>query len=84
MNAEQIYSSYFDRTFFAFRPEVRRQIEARIDEVGTELRAFRHHQLTGSKQFRLRVGYYRVIYRFDVSRNEIYLLEVGHRRKIYR
>ena len=84
MSAEQIYSSYFDRAFFALRPEVRRQIQAKIDELGMDLRGFRHHQLTGSNQFRLRAGDYRVIYRFDVGRNEIFLLEVGHRREIYR
>jgi mRNA-degrading endonuclease RelE of RelBE toxin-antitoxin system len=35
-------------------------------------------------EFRLRVGDYRVIYRFDLSKNIIYLITVSHRRKIYR
>ena len=40
--------------------------------------------MTGSDRFRLRVGDYRVIYKFDLEKNEIYLLNVGHRREIYR
>ncbi|MBI5771969.1 MAG: type II toxin-antitoxin system RelE/ParE family toxin [Verrucomicrobia bacterium] len=84
MNAEQVYSTNFDRMFFALPPATRRQIEARIDELGADLRGFRHHQLTGSRWFRLRAGDYRIIYRFDAARNELFLLEVGHRREIYR
>lgn len=49
-----------------------------------DLRRRQHHRLTGSSQCRLRVGDYRVIYRFDVERNELYLVELGHRREIYR
>jgi len=84
MSAEQIFSSYFDRAFFALPPQARSQVESKIDELGLNLREFRHHQLTGSPLFRLRVGDDRVIYRFDAARNEIFLLEVGHRSEIYR
>ena len=34
--------------------------------------------------WRVRVGDYRVIYRFDLVRGEIYLVPIGHRREIYR
>ncbi len=30
------------------------------------------------------VGDYRIIYRFDVAKGEIYLVAIGHRREIYR
>jgi mRNA-degrading endonuclease RelE of RelBE toxin-antitoxin system len=30
------------------------------------------------------MGDYRVIYRFDLIRGEIYLVAIGHRRDIYR
>ena len=40
--------------------------------------------MTGSDKYRLRVGDYRIIYRFDLDRGEIYLVAVGHRRDVYR
>ena len=82
--AEQIYFSPFDATFYKLPPDVRARIETRIDNMGRRLGAFPHYQMTGSDRFRLRVGDYRIIYKFDLSKNEIYLLNVGHRREIYR
>ena len=82
--AEQIYFSPFDAAFFKLPPDVRARIEHRIDEMGRRLRSFPHYQMTGSDRFRLRVGDYRIIYKFDLAKNEIYLLNVGHRREIYR
>ncbi len=40
--------------------------------------------MTGSDRYRLRVGDYRIIYKFNAERQEIYLLAVGHRREVYR
>jgi mRNA interferase RelE/StbE len=40
--------------------------------------------MKGGDRYRLRVGDYRVIYKFDTEKQEIYLLTVGHRREIYR
>ena len=34
-------------------------------------------------QAMLRVGDYRVIYEFNVDKNELYLITMGHRRDIY-
>jgi mRNA interferase RelE/StbE len=52
--------------------------------MGLRLAAFPHYRMVGSDGFRLRVGDYRVIYRFDLARGEIYLLAMGHRREVYR
>jgi hypothetical protein len=49
------------------------RILAKLDEMGINLGQFPHHQMTGSDRFRLRVGNYRVIHKFDVARNEIQL-----------
>jgi len=40
--------------------------------------------MAGSDRYRLRIGDYRVIYRFGVNRLQIYLVAIGHRREIYR
>lgn len=82
--AVQICYSGFDAVFLALLPETQRRIEARIDDMGCRLATFPHYRMTGSDRFRLRAGDYRIIYKFDVARGEIYLLSVGHRREIYR
>jgi mRNA-degrading endonuclease RelE of RelBE toxin-antitoxin system len=52
--------------------------------MGLRLATFPHYRRVGSDKFRLRAGDYRVIYRFDLAKGEIYLLATGHRREIYR
>ena len=82
--ALQIYYTAFDAAFFKLPPEIRTRIETQIDDMGRRLDRFPHHRLTGSTRCRLRVGDYRVIYSFDVTRGNIHLLAVGHRREFYR
>ena len=52
--------------------------------MGTRLPGFPHQRLTGRREFKLRVGDYRVLYEFDVAQGRIYLHYVGHRRDIYK
>lgn len=40
--------------------------------------------MTGMDCFRLRVGDYRIIYDFDLSKGVLRLLAVGHRREVYK
>ena len=82
--AQQVFQRDFDADFKKLPSEIRRRIQNAIDDVGISLRNFPHHRMTGSADCRLRVGDYRVIYAFDVVKNEIQLLAVGHRREIYR
>lgn len=82
--ATQICSHRFDRRFLALPESLRERIQRSIDELGMDLRGFRHHRMQGVDAFRLRVGDYRVIYEFDAERNELYLITVGNRREIYK
>lgn len=82
--ALQIYYSAFDAAFLDLPVDVRRRIEAAIDDMGLRLGVYPHYRMTGGNRYRLRVGDYRIIYTFDLVRNEIHLLAVGHRREIYR
>ena len=41
-------------------------------------------KLTGSTDYRVRVGDYRIIYRIDDARQIVTILGVGHRRDVYR
>jgi mRNA interferase RelE/StbE len=82
--AQQIYYSGFDEVFLDLPAEVRRHIEARLDDMSRRLASYPHYRMSGSDRYRLRVGDYRVIYRFDTAKGEIHLLAVGHRREIYK
>jgi mRNA-degrading endonuclease RelE of RelBE toxin-antitoxin system len=80
--ATEIYSREFDAVFFRLPPQVQRRIEARLRQLGQRLDDFPHVRLQGRSEFRLRVGDYRIIYVFDVSRNELSLVTLGNRREV--
>jgi len=82
--ATEIYTQEFDSIFFKLPVSTRERVEEKIEEVGRRLGDFAHQRLQGRPEFRLRVGDYRVIYEFDVARNELYLITLGNRRDIYR
>ena len=78
--ATQIASRKFDERFFALSVAM----QARIDSLGVRLAWYPHFRMQGADTFRLRVGDYRIIYQFEVQRNELYLIALGHRRDIYK
>jgi len=82
--ALQIYSRDFDADFFKLPAAIRTRIESSIDRLGQTLDSHPHHRMKGIDAYRLRVGDYRVIYDFDRSKGILQLLEVGHRREVYR
>jgi len=82
--ATEVYSREFDSIFFRLPPDVRDRIESRIRDLGRKLEEFPHVRLQGRTEFRLRVGDYRLIYEFDLTKNELYLVTLGHRREVYR
>jgi mRNA interferase RelE/StbE len=82
--AQEIYAAEFDARFFKLPASVRERLEAKISELGTKLETFPHHRLKGSSDCRLRVGDYRVIYNFDIQKNRLYLITLGHRSEVYR
>ena len=82
--ATQIASREFDSDFFKLPARIRETVQKKLDGMGLRLATFDHFRMTGSDKYRLRIGDYRVIYRFDVTKGEIYLVAIGHRREIYR
>ena len=82
--ATQIASREFDHDFFRLPSQIQAQVQGKIDATGLRLATFQHYRMTGSDKCRLRVGDYRMIYRFELARGEIYLVAIGHRREIYR
>jgi mRNA interferase RelE/StbE len=82
--ALQIYSRDFDAAFFRLPAALQARIESAIDRLGAVLDTHPHHRMKGVEAFRFRVGDYRVIYDFDRAKGVLYLLNVGHRREVYR
>ena len=82
--ATRVHSPDFDADFSGLPDNVQRLVEHKLDEMGLRLADYPHHRLTGSAEYRLRVGDYRIIYEFEVEKNVIYLLTVGRRDKIYK
>jgi mRNA interferase RelE/StbE len=82
--ATQIYSREFDSIFLRLPVQLQRRIEAKLSDLGRRLESFPHERLQGRSEFRIRIGDHRIIYEFDVGRNELYLVTMGHRRDVYR
>jgi mRNA interferase RelE/StbE len=82
--ATQVYSPKFDQRFFALPKITQERVQKRIDDLGLNLQKFQHQRLQGVDVFKLRVGDFRVIYEFNIERNELFLLTLGNRRDIYK
>lgn len=66
-------------------PENRRDAIAEvIYALASEPRPHGYKKLAGRDGYRLRVGDYRVVYEIDDRAKQITVLDVGHRRNIYR
>ena len=55
-----------------------------IRDLAENSRPSNSMKLTGRPAWRIRVGVYRVIYEIDDKTQEITVLDIGHRRDIYR
>jgi mRNA-degrading endonuclease RelE of RelBE toxin-antitoxin system len=82
--ATQICSPQFDRRFFDLPPEVQTRIQNRLDDLGQKLQNLPHHRMQGVDAFRLRVGDFRIIYPFNLAKNELHLITLGNRRDVYK
>ena len=82
--ALQVWSNTFSKSFDSLPDKVQISVRDAIDEMGRRLESYSLSRLQGRKEFRLRVGDYRVIYEVDFPGQRILLLFVGHRRGIYR
>jgi mRNA interferase RelE/StbE len=81
--ATEIYSREFDGIFTIFSESVQQRLIGKIQELGQRLSSFPHQRLQGRSEYKLRIGDYRIVYLFDLERNEISLVTVGHRSRVY-
>ena len=82
--ATQIFSAEFDAALARLPKNIATLVMGKIDNMGRRLDSFPHYRMTGRNEFRLRIGDYRVIYDFNVEKNELSLIALGNRREIYR
>jgi mRNA interferase RelE/StbE len=82
--ATQIFSAEFDVAFARLPKNIATLVTGKINDMGRRLESFPHYRMTGRNEFRLRVGDYRVIYDFNVAKNELSLITLGNRREVYR
>ena len=83
MTYEVTFSDFADKQLSKLPLDVQDRIISTIKRC--QIRPYSHvKKLVGSKYFRLRVGDYRVI--MDIIDNKliIHVVEVGHRKKIYK
>jgi len=72
--------------FFAKLPEnIRQQIAVKIDSLETNPRPHGCKQLQGKKDlYRVRSGDYRIIYTIKDNQLLVLVVQIGHRRDVYR
>ena len=62
----------------------RRKVVARIQSLADDPRPPGCEKLTGREWFRIRQGWYRVLYSVDDGARVVLVVKIGHRRDVYR
>ncbi|MBZ5561673.1 MAG: type II toxin-antitoxin system RelE/ParE family toxin [Acidobacteriia bacterium] len=66
-------------------PKIDRQrIVRRIQALSEDVRPPGCEKLSGEEKYRVRQGWYRIIYSIDDQTREVLVVKVGHRREVYR
>ncbi|OGC04014.1 hypothetical protein A2276_05295 [candidate division WOR-1 bacterium RIFOXYA12_FULL_43_27] len=60
------------------------RLVARILGLGNQPRPFGCKKLHGSEYYRIRIGDYRVVYSIRDNDKQVKILDIGHRKDIYR
>lgn len=63
---------------------IRKRVATRIDALAKNPRPQGATKLVGSEHWRIRIGDYRVIYDVEDAQLIVLVVDVGHRREIYR
>jgi len=62
----------------------RQRIVARIAKLADNPRPKGCEKLTGKEKYRVRQGWYRIVYLIEDQELVVYIFKVGHRKDIYR
>jgi mRNA interferase RelE/StbE len=68
-----------------FRGKTYLRLKSAIDELANKPRPVSSRKLEGrSREWRIRVGVYRILYTIDDETQELLIRRVAHRREVYR
>lgn len=67
-----------------FPTDIQDRIEKGLQDLSDEPRPSGSRKLRGREGWRIRIGDYRAIYEIDDEAREVLVVEVAHRRDIYR
>lgn len=73
-----------EKELHKYSPKIQDRIIEKIFKLGDNPRPFGFKKLFGSSNYRLRTGDYRIIYSIDNARRTVKILDIGHRKDIYR
>jgi mRNA interferase RelE/StbE len=62
----------------------RQKIAARIQALADDPRPHGCQKLSGQERYRIRQGWYRIIYAIDDQQVTVFVIKIGHRKDIYR
>ena len=62
----------------------RRRVVSRIRALAEDPRPPGCEKLSDAERFRVRQGWYRIVYSIDDDSREVVVVKVGHRRDVYR
>jgi len=66
------------------RPKVRRQVAAKVAGLAVTPRPQGVEKLSGQEKYRIRQGDHRVLYSIDDTAETVTVVQIGHRRDMYR
>ena len=72
------------RTLRKLSPEAKRRVQAVIELLAEDPRPPAAKRLTARPEWRVRSGDYRVLYRIEDDVLTVVVVDLGHRREIYR
>jgi mRNA interferase RelE/StbE len=64
--------------------QMQRRVLARLERLAVNPRAPGCEKLAGKDEYRVRVGDYRIIYTIHDEKLIVIVIDVGHRREVYR
>ena len=79
-----VVSQTFRKRFEKLDQQVQGRITQKVEQLDSHLSTWRHERLQGRSEYKLRAGDRRVLYDFDLAKNQLLLLSVRHRREVYR
>jgi len=73
-----------ERQFRKFQTQLQNRIAAKITQLADHPRPHGSKKLRNTEYYRIRIGDYRALYSINDSAKTITILDLGHRRDIYR